>query len=132
MCSCLRQQQVLWRSGAILRLCSQNSQEGGGWVRFSVGPHHLSVMTRDHRLDKRLATPAILVLGAKNRNFTFTAIPSRWQSNCGIEQLICVVYCFKGGINYGLSMVVLLEEGGHLLCSGIELFFGSANATETA
>ena len=45
----LRPKKVLWRSGVILWLWSQNSQME--WVRAPLGPHHWSVMTRGHGLD---------------------------------------------------------------------------------
>jgi len=70
ICPYSEKMKVLWRSGVILYLCSQNSQVDR--VRYQVEPHHLSVMTRGHGLDYTLATSVIPALGPKNRNVTFT------------------------------------------------------------
>ena len=61
---------VSWRRGVILWHCSQNSQ--AEWVRITVGPHHLSVMTRGRGLDQVCSFSIIPALGAEKRNFTFT------------------------------------------------------------
>ena len=51
---------MLWRRVVIHWLCSENSQAD----RVQIPPAPLSVMTRGHRLDQRLAR-------AENRKFTF-------------------------------------------------------------
>ena len=59
---------VLWRLGVILWLCSQYSQ--AEWVRYTVGPHHMSVTTRGRGLDLVCSISAIQALGAEKATST--------------------------------------------------------------
>ena len=60
--------------GVVTQRCNPLTlqPEWSGGVQYLVGPHHLSVMTRGHRLDKRLATSVIPVPETENCNYTFT------------------------------------------------------------
>ena len=111
---------VLWRSGVILWLRSQNSQVE--WVRYPVG-QHLSVMTKDRGLDEVRSISAPPTLGAKKCNFTFTNFTSWlfwpeireiwrllwWHSRKWVVFKICpqkcVIFVWTGGFSVTLSIV---------------------------